>query len=185
MNFKTDYHIQLSRELEKYETWNQEEEKTKIEILNFLESNEIIIGTQNTEGHIVASAWIVNKGRDKVLLSHHRILDIWVQLGGHTDEWETAYDAALREGNEESGLGSIQNISSNIFDLDVHYFPDTKKRKAHYHYDIRYIFEADEDEKIVVSNESKDVKWIPFNELSSYTQEKELYRMMEKVKLLK
>ena len=185
MIIRNEYHKTLLQELELHKTWDQEEEKAQNDIIQFLKTNEIIIGTQNTEGHVVASAWIVNPKRDKVILSHHRILDIWVQLGGHTDEGETAYEAALREGYEESGLEQIKDLDFKIFDLDVHYFPETKKRKAHYHYDIRYIFEADENQKIIVSNESKDVRWIPFEELAIYTEEKELHRMMGKVKLLK
>ena len=173
-------HEDLLNELEKYETISIEEENSKSQTIKFLRTNDIVFGTKNIEGHVTASAWIVNKERSKVLMTHHKILDIWIQLGGHTDEGETPYQAGLREGYEESGLKNINEIEKSIFDIDVHYFPETKNKKAHYHYDFRYIFEADEKDEIIVSNESKDVKWISFNELEKYTSETALFRMREK-----
>ena len=36
-------------------------------------------------GHITGSAWIVDRGRTHALLTHHRKLNKWLQLGGHAD----------------------------------------------------------------------------------------------------
>lgn len=36
-------------------------------------------------GHLTASAWIVDSRRTRTLLTHHRKLDRWLQLGGHVD----------------------------------------------------------------------------------------------------
>src|SRR3546814_19569559 len=36
-------------------------------------------------GHFTASAWLVDGAGPRVLLSHHRNLDRWLQLGGHAD----------------------------------------------------------------------------------------------------
>lgn len=183
MKIYNNYHIKILKEIESYKPWDSEEKEAKEKIVEYLKTNNIIIDTENKDGHLTASAWIVNSKRDKILMTHHKILDIWIQLGGHTNKGETAFIAALREGYEESGLKTISEVNKDIFDLDVHYFPETRKNKAHYHYDIRYLFEANENDEIVVSNESKDVKWISFEDLYKFTDEKALQRMMEKAKL--
>jgi hypothetical protein len=47
-------------------------------------------------GHVTASAWIVDPARTRVLLTHHRKLGRWLQLGGHTDGDPDVRRAALR-----------------------------------------------------------------------------------------
>lgn len=51
---------------------------------------------------ITASAWLVHE--QKVLLVHHKKLDIWLAPGGHVDENELPHQAAEREMWEETGL---------------------------------------------------------------------------------
>lgn len=41
---------------------------------------------------------------DKVLLIHHKKLNLWLPVGGHIDKDETPDDALLREIKEEVGL---------------------------------------------------------------------------------
>ena len=36
-------------------------------------------------GHFTASCWLVDAGGTRVLLTHHRKLGLWLQLGGHAD----------------------------------------------------------------------------------------------------
>src|SRR5882672_12642051 len=39
-------------------------------------------------GHVTGAAWIVSTDRRRSLLTHHRKLDRWLQLGGHADgQW--------------------------------------------------------------------------------------------------
>ena len=51
---------------------------------------------------IVVSGYIVYE--DKVLLIHHRKLDLWLPVGGHIDPDEVPDDAMIREAKEEVGL---------------------------------------------------------------------------------
>ncbi len=55
-------------------------------------------------GHVTGSAWLVNRGGDEVLLTHHLKLGGWFQLGGHADGDTDVLAVAQREGEEESGL---------------------------------------------------------------------------------
>ena len=55
-------------------------------------------------GHVTASCWIVAEEDGRCLLTHHRKLGRWLQLGGHADGDPDPASAALREAREESGL---------------------------------------------------------------------------------
>jgi hypothetical protein len=40
---------------------------------------------ERVAGHFTGSAWLVDRGGMRVLLTHHRKLGRWLQLGGHAD----------------------------------------------------------------------------------------------------
>jgi|LGOV01.1.fsa_nt_gb 8-oxo-dGTP pyrophosphatase MutT (NUDIX family) len=179
-NFQEKYKQALLYELNNYIAFDDEEKLAKDQILDYLDCNDVILAKENLKGHIVASAWIVNKSRNQVVLTHHKKLNIWAQLGGHKDENENPFDAALREGYEESGLENTIILNSKTFDLDVHIFPPNENSKEHYHYDIRYIFEVEDNSELTISSESKDLRWIDFDNLENVTNEKALIRMKMK-----
>jgi 8-oxo-dGTP pyrophosphatase MutT (NUDIX family) len=99
------------------------------------------------------------------LLTHHRKLGLWLQLGGHADGDRDLVRAALREAQEESGLQGL-SIEDDIFDLDRHWIPEHKGVPAHWHYDVRYIVRAGTDEAFVVSDESHALAWRGIAELA-------------------
>src|SRR3546814_2817239 len=94
----------------------------------------------------------------RVLLTHHRKLDRWLQLGGHADGDRDLARSALREAEEESGLSGLR-VVPGIFDLDRHMIPEHKGVPAHWHYDVRYVVVAGRDEDFAVSEESLDLAW--------------------------
>lgn len=156
----------------------------KKQIIEFIEANPIIFGKKNPNGHITGSAWVVNRQKNKVLLAHHKKLDKWLQVGGHSEENEDILDTALREAYEESGLTSLRTLSKCIFDIDIHLIPQYGADKPHYHYDIRFLLEADDNEKIDISNESKDVKWVPIDRVDNFNNSDSIKRMVDKTKEL-
>lgn len=147
---------------------------------SFLASGEVLQGKTNPGRHITASAWIVNPGRTKVLLTHHAKLGIWVQLGGHTDEGEDWTEAALREAREESGLSGLRLVETGLFDLDIHPIPARAGQAAHDHYDLRFLVEADDTVPLTVSDESHDLAWVDLDRLEAYTTEESQLRMRAK-----
>lgn len=132
------------------------------------------------DGHLTASAWIVDPARTCTLLTHHRKLDRWLQLGGHADGEADLLTAALREAREESGLASVGAVGAEIFDVDLHRIPARKAEPEHWHFDVRFLFTADPEEPFAVSDESHALAWVPLAELSRYSTEESLARMARK-----
>jgi len=113
---------------------------------------------QRLAGHFTASAWLVSDDGMRALLTHHRKLGRWLQLGGHADGDRDLARAALREAQEESGLDGLR-VEPDIFDLDRHWIPEHKGVPAHWHYDVRYVVRACAHEDFVVSDESHALAW--------------------------
>lgn len=109
-------------------------------------------------GHFTGSAWLVDRGGTRALLTHHRKLDRWLQPGGHADGDRDPVRVALREAREESGLTALQ-VDAELFDLDRHWIPGRGEVPGHWHYDLRYVVRAGDDEAYVVGDESHDLAW--------------------------
>ena len=141
-------------------------------------------------GHITAAAWILSTDRRRVLLTHHRQLGRWLQLGGHADGQWQVQEVALREAREESGLARFDLVPIHgvvmPFDLDVHEIParhdasGTLVEDAHEHHDIRFLLIAATDGEIRVSDESHDLKWCTPDEVRELTNEESVLRMLHK-----
>ena len=111
-------------------------------------------------GHFTGASWLVDRAGTRVLLTHHRKLGRWLQLGGHADGDRDLGAVALREAQEESGLGGLV-LEPALFDLDRHWIPERGDVPGHWHYDARYVVRAGADEAFVVSAESLALAWRP------------------------
>ncbi|MBN1851064.1 MAG: NUDIX hydrolase [Pirellulales bacterium] len=142
-------------------------------------------------GHVTASAWILSADRRRCLLTHHRFLNRWLQLGGHADGQWDPIDVAVREVREESSLDRIQlvRVAGCLipFDIDIHRIParyDAAGRlleDAHEHHDIRFLFITDmADDMISKSAESHAIAWHTPAEIHERTQEESILRMLWK-----
>lgn len=170
--------------LSRYIPYDDHNAKQYEKLCEFVDTQEILFGKRNPAGHITASAWIVDQGYKHVLLTHHVKLNRWLQLGGHTEEDETIIESALREAFEESGLNSVSLLSKDIFDLDVHEIPKYGTTEKHYHYDLRFLMVASKEEVLSISDESHDLKWFELSEVSRYTDEVSILRMIQKTRHL-
>jgi 8-oxo-dGTP pyrophosphatase MutT (NUDIX family) len=116
-------------------------------------------------GHFTGSSWLVSGDGRRTLLTHHRKLQRWLQLGGHADGERDLAQVALKEAEEESGLSGLVLADAGIFDLDRHWIPERGQVPGHWHYDARYVVRAGTDEAFVVSEESLSLAWRPIAEL--------------------
>jgi 8-oxo-dGTP pyrophosphatase MutT (NUDIX family) len=170
----------LKNQLQLYRT-PYEEESAFIADFAELTEDPLAYKRERLEGHFTASAWIVNQKRTHTLLTLHRKLGRWLQLGGHADGNENLIEVALKEAEEESGLTSLKLVDSTIFDLDKHIIPERPHVKEHFHYDVRYIFEAEINEPLIMSDESISLAWITFDsvvDMIGYNPS--ILRMLEK-----
>ena len=109
-------------------------------------------------GHLTGAAWLVSADGKRVLLTHHKKLDRWLQLGGHADGDRDLARTALREAQEESGLDDLV-IEPTIFDMDCHEIPARGNEAAHWHYDVRFVVHATRSEAFTLSDESHALAW--------------------------
>ena len=131
-------------------------------------------------GHVTGSAWLINRAGTHVLLTHHRKLDLWVQLGGHADGEPDIASVALTEAREESGIHALQLLSPKIFDLDIHSIPARGAEPEHLHYDARFALQAIDTDQFKLSAESKALEWVEITRLADKTTEPSMLRMAEK-----
>jgi len=120
---------------------------------------------------LVVGGYVIHK--DKVLLIHHKKLDIWLPVGGHINENETPDQAVIREVKEEVGLdieilnhsnipleGNIRKNLSLPFYVNVHSVGD------HDHCCFFYLCKTINPEELKINNEVKDCGWFSKEELN-------------------
>lgn len=174
--------------LDAYERLYPEEHETVERVRTLVRKHPDCFLRTCLPGHITGSAWIVSPDRRRYLLTHHRKLNKWLQLGGHADGETQPHLAALRETREESGLSRLELLETNgmalPLDIDVHVIPPRNAEPAHEHHDLRYLVVARDDQAVRVSDESHNVRWFTREELLSVTREAGILRMLRKAERL-
>lgn len=150
-------------------------------IIDFVRQHENCCDRALSVGHITASCWIIDETGEHALLTHHRKLDRWLQLGGHVEDDHDILSAALREAREESGLDAIQAVDETIFDVDAHTIPARRQEPEHTHFDIRFLFQARRGDQLIISAESHDLRWFSISELQGLPADASIDRMVDKM----
>jgi 8-oxo-dGTP pyrophosphatase MutT (NUDIX family) len=131
-------------------------------------------------GHLTGSAWIVSPDRRRTLLTHHRKLGKWLQLGGHADGDPDLLAVALREAREESGLSRLAVVDSRLFDVDRHWIGSRGAEPGHWHHDLRFMLEADPGEPLTLTGESRALSWVEVASVAGLNPEESMARMVRK-----
>ncbi|MFD5638595.1 MULTISPECIES: NUDIX hydrolase [unclassified Streptomyces] len=114
-------------------------------------------------GHVTASALVIDPSRGRVLLTLHRKLRMWLQMGGHCEPGDaTLAEAALREAAEESGIAGLTLLPGGPVTLDRHAIP----APCHWHLDVQYAALAPADAVEAISDESLDLRWFAYDEVA-------------------
>jgi 8-oxo-dGTP pyrophosphatase MutT (NUDIX family) len=174
-------HRELLDHIAIYSPWDSREAGMLERLRSFVESTGAAFDASHAAGHVTGSAWVLDPAGCSVLLTLHRKLGKWLQLGGHVEPEESAREAALREAREESGIESVVLAAQTIFDVDVHWIPDTPRKAGHWHYDVRYLFTAPAIEPAVCA-ESRAVAWVPLDRVGALNPDASLCRMAAKTR---
>ena len=169
----------LQKSLRDYQKNYPEELAVVADFERFLASTPLAFHRESLQGHFTSSAWILSPEHASTLLTHHRKLNMWIQLGGHCDGDSDVLASAQREAVEESGITEIRPIDSQIFDIDKHFIPARPDAPEHFHYDIRFLFQA-ANLNFVVSPESKDLGWKKYDDPFFKSKESESIKRMHK-----
>ena len=163
--------------LNQYTEYEHENRDSKDLLVAFARQYENCCERTLTLGHFTGSCWLVSKDGKRVLLTHHKKLERWLQLGGHADGDSDLAQVALREAEEESGLTDL-SVEPEIFDLERHVIPARGSDPEHYHHDVRFVVRANGSEEYVVSDESHALAWRVISELVDDADAEESIRRM-------
>lgn len=182
--------------LDQYLSFYPNELPRQAEFKKHLDNTALDLRLRSTipEGHVCSSGILLLPG-NKILMLHHKALDIWVVPGGHYDiEDGQISNAAIRETVEETGLGVPIKLhpwhekTGIPLDIDTHPIPRSEKKSedAHQHFDFRYVLVVDEPEKILEQlaldeNEVLDFSAIPIEEVDENSS---IYPAIAKLNLL-
>jgi 8-oxo-dGTP pyrophosphatase MutT (NUDIX family) len=151
--------------LEGHTAATEEEVASLVRILRFLQEPADPFARANPKGHVTASAVIARPDASEFLLVHHRKLARWLQPGGHTESSDaSAFDAALREAREETGISRFDTpLGRAILDVDVHAIPAHRREPAHSHFDVRYLLtstEAAREHAASAEDPDRPMRWV-------------------------
>ncbi|MFE1688203.1 NUDIX hydrolase [Streptomyces albidoflavus] len=114
-------------------------------------------------GHLTASALVLDPSHGQALLTLHRKLNMWLQMGGHCEPEDTSVArAALREATEESGIPGLELLPGGPVRLDRHAIP----APCNWHLDIQYAALAPAGAAAAISDESLDLRWFAYDEVA-------------------
>ncbi|OAR24710.1 NUDIX hydrolase [Streptomyces sp. ERV7] len=126
-------------------------------------------------GHLTASALVIAPERGQVLLTLHRKLNMWLQMGGHCEPQDVSLTAAaLREATEESGVSGLTLLPGGPVRLDRHPIPSP----CNWHLDVQYAALAPAGAVEAISDESLDLRWFGYDEVAEVADDS-VVRLME------
>jgi len=217
MQLPTDHRAPLLHALQEYRAFwrpnrlgfdlctTPEEEAAFTQLFRFVAETPTCFDRTHLPGHITGSAVVASPELDRIVLTHHRRLGKWLQLGGHSDGHHLTWEVAMREAEEESGLGRLEFADLKrllqpsdpntgfaigndqiplIFDIDCHTIPARPNEPEHIHYDVRFLILAPGNQTPVVSEESHDVAWFTIAQANEITREISMRRQLTKLQLL-
>jgi 8-oxo-dGTP pyrophosphatase MutT (NUDIX family) len=151
----------LGSDLQRWRPASSHYETLRHEYIAFARKGPPAFERSGGPAHFTASCFVFNAALTEVLLCFHKKGNFWVQLGGHIDPSDpTVSAAAFREAREESGIEHLRPFQLAPVDIDRHDL-GPGFRGCRTHWDVGYAAIGPTTSRVVVSDESDDVRWWP------------------------
>jgi len=171
--------------LSRHRPEDEKEAEHRERMLELLEARFDPFSRQHFEpGHFTASAFVLDENRERLLTLYHRKLARWLQPGGHVEPSDPdLLGTARREVREEVGLTRLSWMAEapGIFDLDVHPIPAFGPDPAHAHFDVRFLFVAEEPANLT-SPEGRAIQWVELDSVPVLLSDASVLRAVAKVR---
>lgn len=176
----------LIQRVNHYQVLDEIDKRIKNNILDFLNRYNNPLSRDNPVGHITVSAWIINEDHSKVLMINHNLFHSWGYIGGHLDDNPNIIEVIKREIKEETGLSNYKLVSDDILNMEINavqrHIKNNKLVLSHLHFDIEYLFMANESDKIrIKEDENSGVRWININDIDKYVTEEHMLPLYQKL----
>ena len=150
--------------LTEWDAPDAEQAELREHYLKYLAQHEDGMMRSSRPEHLTASALVLDPSGARVLLTLHKTVGLWLQLGGHCEVGDvTLAGAALREATEESGLSGL-TISAEPLQLSRHELL-AGGCKGVFHLDVQFLVTVGAGTDYVVSEESHDLAWFGIDAL--------------------
>jgi 8-oxo-dGTP pyrophosphatase MutT (NUDIX family) len=166
--------------IERYAPRDDAQARARAFVLEWIDAHPDALLRSCLGGHLTASALVVDALGGRALLTLHKKLGRWLQLGGHCDGDANLAGSALREAREESGIAGLA-IHPEPIDLDCHRIPARPNEPEHWHLDARFVVRAPAEAEPRISAESKALRWFAPRELASIETDDSVRRLFELV----
>ncbi|MGW7350631.1 NUDIX hydrolase [Streptomyces sp. NPDC054784] len=155
-------HDDASRVLKDWSAPEAGQDRLRLAYLDHLADRPDAMLRSCGDGHLTASALVVDPVSGRVLLTLHRKLRMWLQTGGHCEPGDTTLaGAALREAVEESGVAGLTLLPGGPVGLDRHLTP------CAWHLDVQYAAVAPPGAVEAVSEESLELRWYAYEDVAA------------------
>lgn len=155
---------------------------TRDRVLAFCAAHPDALERSCADGHLTASAFVVDPTDGRFILLHHRKLGRWLQPGGHADGNDDLAAVALAEAAEETGLDGLV-VRLPALDVDIHEVAPPGER-PHLHLDVRFVVESRPGAAAAGpppgNEESHEVRWVRVQELDALGVDDSVRRLAER-----
>ena len=156
-------HADARRVLRAWSAPDAEQERLRLEYLAHLDRHPGGMWRDCRPAHLTASALVVDAQAQRVLLTLHRRVGRWLQMGGHCEPDDAALlAAAAREAREESGIEGLAVLPEPAR-LDRHHAPCGSRPAVHL--DVQYVAVAPVGALERVGAEFLELRWFPYDGL--------------------